>query len=340
MELPNTTSRPHRRKVIFGAVGALAAGAGLAGGRDAFQAMAHAKGLVVRSRAGVAFGTTVAMTVAGLHAPTLERSLDDAFRAIHAVERASSVYRADSDLSRLNREGRIAIPAPHLVTLLHYASGLSRDTDGAFDVTVQPLWDLWSGTHVRGERPSPADLRKTLARIDWRGVAVTPDLITFDRPGMAVTLNGINQGYAADVVMAAFVSRGIEHAFVDTGEFGARGTHPDGRAWRLGVVSPRDTTRLAFTIDPFRRFAATSGDYETFFSPDLKDHHIFDPRTGYSPRDWSSITVQASSGLEADGLSTALFVLGHERGRALLAARPGSSARYFAKDGSDLSPSA
>ena len=98
-----------------------------------------------------------------------------------AVENASSVYRPDSDVSRLNREGLVDDPSPHLVTLLRYAQTLSCDTDGAYDVTVQPLWDLWAAAFARGERPGPAALRDMVSRVDWRGVSVGPNKITLDR---------------------------------------------------------------------------------------------------------------------------------------------------------------
>ena len=262
--------------------------------------------------------------------------MEAAFAGIRAVENASSVYRPDSDLSRLNRAGRIATPSPHLVTLVEHALALAAQTDGAYDPTVQPLWDVWAAHHARGERPSDATLRDTLRRVDWRGVRRDASDISFDRPGMAMTLNSINQGYAADVVMDILLAHGIADAFVDTGEFGAHGHNPSGRDWRLGVAAPRETDTLAFTLDPFRRFAATSGDYKTYFSPDFRDHHIFDPKTGRSPPDWSSITVTAPSGLMADGLSTALFTLDQPGCRNLLARHPDCEARFFDKDGVEV----
>ena len=187
---------------------------------------------------------------------------------------------------------------------------------------MQPLWGVWSAHAARGERPSDATLARTRERIGWRGVTIDGEAIAYDRPGMAMTLNSINQGYAADVVVGIVAAHGIADAFIDTGEFGALGRHPDGRAWRLGVVAPRAPDEIAFTLDPFHRFAATSGDYLTCFSPDFSDHHIFDPRTGRSPPDWSSITVTAPSGLQADGLSTALFTLDAEGCRDLLRRHP------------------
>ena len=324
-------TRLSRRKVLVGAAGLLALGAG---GRAALAAMTR-DGLVVRTRAGTAFQTTIDLTVAGADTDQLEAALHAAFVAVRDVEDASSVYRRDGELARLNRDGRLASPSKHLLTLLRYGAELSRATDGRYDYTVQPLWDHWAAAHAEGWRPTPADLAPVLERIDWRGVTIADDHVVFDRPGMAVTLNSINQSYATDVVMAVLAARGIEHAFINTGEFGARGQHPEGRPWRLGIADPRDTDEIAFTIDPFRRFAATSGDYKTYFSPDFRDHHIFDPRTGYSPPDWSSITVEAPTGLVANGLTTALFASRPDEAQRLMAAHPECRARFFGKDGSD-----
>ncbi|MBE7249170.1 MAG: FAD:protein FMN transferase, partial [Actinomycetospora chiangmaiensis] len=199
-----------------------------------------------------------------------------------------------------------------------------------FDPTVQPLWPLWSQATARGERPAPDAVTAALARIGWRRVACTPEAIRLE-PGTALTLNALIQGYAADVVMASFRARGLLDAFVDTGEFGAAGAHPDGTPWRLGIADPRGTNEVAAVIAPFTGFAATSGDYHMAFSPDFADHHIYDPTTGFSPKGLASVTVTAPSGLVADGLSTACMVLGRERGAALVAGEPGCAVRFAEK---------
>ena len=328
--------RPTRRTVLIGAAGAAAAS--LVASRQAFVSNADAQGLQSRTRTGMAFITPVFVSVAGPDAAALDQAVHAAFATIRAVERAGSLYRDDSEIVALNRNGRITNPSPHLLTMVRHAVRLSAQSDGAFDPTVQPLWAIWADHTKRGDRPSEALLRDALRRVDWRGIEVDDGSIVFDRPGMAVTLNSLTLGHTADAVIATLASLGIDHAFVETGEFGARGHHQDGRAWRLGVVDPREPGTLAYTIDPFRRFAATAGDYKTFFSPDYVDHHIFDPKTGFSPPDWSAITVTGPSGMQADGLSTALFVLDRAGGERLLALNPGVAARYFAKDGSDIGP--
>lgn len=159
---------------------------------------------------------------------------------------------------------------------------------------------------------------------------VATDRIVLE-PGTALTLNALIQGYAADQVMAALRARGIADAFVDTGEFGAAGAHPDGTPWRLGLADPRHPGEVAAVLAPFTGFAATSGDYNMSFSDDRADHHIFDPATGRSPRALSSVTVTAPTGLVADGLSTACMVIGPARGADLVAARPGCAVRFTGK---------
>ena len=319
------TSRPRRRRVLLGVAGFAAFG-----GAAAFRSLADARGLATRTRAGLAFGTVVALTAAGPSPVALDAALADGFSAMRAVEAAASLFRAGSALSRLNRDGRLDAPPDHLRAILRAALDLAERTGGAFDPTVQPLWPVWASASARGERPDADALRAALARVGWRRVSFTPDRIVLE-PGTALTLNALIQGYAADRVMAALRARGVEDAFVDTGEFGALGTHPDGSAWRLGIADPRAPGAIAAVIAPFSGFAATSGDYNMSFSPDHADHHIFDPASGRSPIGLSSVTVTAPTGLLADGLSTACMVLGRERGARLVAGSPGCAVRFIDK---------
>lgn len=322
------TPPPSRRRALLGMAGL--AGLAALSGPAAFRTLAAARGLATRTRAGLAFGTTVALTAAGTDPAALDAGLADGFAAMRAVEAAGSLFRADSALSRLNREGRLDAPPADLVTLLRFALDLAERTDGAFDPTVQPLWPVWSDFSARGERPDPSALRDALARIGWRRVALTPERIVLE-PGTALTLNALIQGHAADRVMTALRAQGIADAFVDTGEFGAIGAHPDGAPWQLGIADPRRPEALSAVIAPFSGFAATSGDYGMSFSPDRADHHIFDPATGRSPRGLASVTVTAGTGLVADGLSTACMVLGSEEGGRLVAGWPGCTVRFTGK---------
>lgn len=276
------------------------------------------------STAGIAFGTTVALRVLHDDEAGARAALADAMRAVQDVDRLMSLHRPDSQLSALNREGRLARPDPRVLAVLRDALAVSAATDGAFDVTVQPLWLAATGQTDAGD---------ALRRVDWRRLQVTDDELRL-ASGMAVTLNGIAQGYGVDVALAALRSHGVAHALLDTGEFATLGARDDGRPWTLGIRDPRDAQRIAHRLAADGRCLATSGDYGTAFSADFSRHHIVDPKTGSSPQELASVSVLAPSGMRADALSTACMVLGMERSLQLARAMPGVDVLCIGKDGS------
>ena len=173
--------------------------------------------------------------------------------------------------------------------------------------------------------------------MDWRRVEIGPRRIRLAGPGTAVTLNGIAQGYAADRVRDVLLSRGVRHALVNTGEFGSLGRNADGNAWTVGIQHPRQPDAYLALTRLDGRFLSTSGDYATAFSPDFLHHHIFDPRTGLSPVEFSSVTILARTGMESDALTKVLFVLGVEKGLDQIRAVPGADALCLLKDGRRVS---
>lgn len=296
----------------------LIAGAGIAGiGFSGWLAWAKSRGLSPVTRSSHALGTKVSITAVHERPQTAHAAIDAAFAAIDRVEDVMSLYRPTSQLCALNRDGIVRDPDPSLVQVLVKASELSERSDGAFDVTVQPLWNS-------------SDPDAALKLVDWHGVKISRREIRLARPGMAVTLNGIAQGFATDEAMAALKSLGVEHALVNAGELGGLGHKEDGTPWTVGIQHPRredawiELTRLADG-----RRLATSGDYRP-------QQHIFDPKTGRAPEAFSSVSIIARTGLEADGLSTAVFVAGLERGAELVARTPGADAFFVLKNGRTL----
>lgn len=274
--------------------------------------------------AGRALGATVRLTLRHANFEVASHAARAAFQALEEIEQTCSLYRPNSQLCQLNRAGVLPNPHPDLVTILRAAYLLSQRTDGAFDVTVQPLWDLYSRAAGAGELPSASELLVARRRIDWRRLRIQDDEIRCEIPGMAVTLNGIAQGFAADRVAEVLASHGITCALVDTGELAARG-----QAWNLGVRDPRRPGQLATTLRVENRCLATSGDYATPFSSDFRHHHIFDPRTGHSPTELASVSVLAPTAMMADALSTAIMVLGPVAGQNLIRQFPGTEARMI-----------
>ncbi|MBE7495837.1 MAG: FAD:protein FMN transferase [Verrucomicrobiaceae bacterium] len=249
-------------------------------------------------------------------------ALNAAFAELERIESVMSLYRPESQISRLNRDAVLDAPDASLIEVLRFSAGVAEKSGGAFDVTVQPLWAL------KGMKPDAA----TLALVDWRKVELGEKRIQL-APGMAITLNGIAQGYAADAAMRVMRAHGVQHALIDAGEMNALGHNTEGAPWRIGIQHPRQRDAFAALARLENRCLATSGDYETTFSDDFSRHHIFDPHTGESPGELASVSVLAPSAMNADALSTTLFVLGAQRGIDFLRHYPGTDALLILKDG-------
>ena len=200
---------------------------------------------------------------------------------------------------------------------------------------MQPLWVAFTKAKAarRGPAVAPRRFATPRALVGWRDLDVSDEAVRLRRPGMAITLNGVAQGYAADRALLAVRRHGIEHALIDAGEFDTLGRKQNDRPWVLGVQDPRDAEGWSRGSRMDGRALATSGDYETYFTPDFVNHHIFDPATGHSPLELASTSVLAPNALQADGLSTAFMVLGAERSLALAATLPGVDALLIGKNG-------
>jgi thiamine biosynthesis lipoprotein len=278
---------------------------------------AKASELQWRERPLLGFGTTLSLRVAHREAAVAEQALDAVVATIRHVEAQMSLFDPRSAVSRLNREGVLYDPHPDLVKVLRLAQNVSARSHGAFDVTVQPLWQVFERAQRQAGLPSQAAVLQARARVGWQGLEVAPHRIRFLQPGMAITLNGIAQGYAADLVRSQLQACGIEHALINTGEWAALG-QPDARqGWALGIANPRDERRLIASLQMDGRSIATSADNQTSFSHDFRNHHIFDPRTGYSPPELASVTVAATSCALADALTKVMFVAGMQQALTL-----------------------
>ncbi|MGQ9366680.1 FAD:protein FMN transferase [Azospirillum sp. ST 5-10] len=319
MSAPVSRSPLGRRRFI--AIGAAAAGLALLPG--AAPAAAGGERHVWR---GTALGAAASLTLYHPDRGEAERLIRLCLAEVARLERAFSLYRPDSELARLNRDGALDAPSTDFVRLMGEAAGFAAATGGAFDPTVQPLWQL----HAAHPEPPPALVEAARRLVDHRALRVEAGRVAFARRGMAATLNGIAQGYVTDRVAELLRAEGMDRVLVDLGEIRALGRRPDGRPWTIGLEDPDDPARLAATLEIADRAVATSGDYGVAFG------HLFDPATGRPARLWRSVTVQAAEATTADALSTALAVVPAGRAAAILRGRPGVTARLTAPDGAVL----
>lgn len=327
--------------ISLGAAGAAAGiGRGLAraGSSQAAPPAVSAGALLHSSQRQLrAFGTDVSLLLLHADAAAARQALDEACAEVELAGSLLSLFKPASQLCRLNREGSLRQPHPVLVEALRNSAAFSEISGGVFDVTVQPLWELYFAAQQRGVLPPDSDVERARARVDWRGVEIQDDYVRLARRGMAVTLNGIAQGFAADRVLGILRRHGIEHALVNTGELGAIGTKSGQTPWRAGIQHPRRADEVCAVAGMRDVCLSTSGDYAAAFSADYRFNHIFEPATGRSPEHFSSVTVTAPSCADADALSTAVFVAGWEAGRKLLErAAPGAGMLCITKEGAQL----
>lgn len=328
----STTWRPSRRQVLI--AGGLTSGLFAAGG--GFN-LAAAHGLQTRQRSGLAFGTTISFKAVHKDADRLEAGLDAAWAEIVRVEEAASLFRSDSALSRLNRDGALENPPVALREMLEQSQSVARLTGGAFDVSVQPLWNVYARAFADGRAPSEEDLASVRDLIGYQNIALEPDRIALKKPGMALTLNGIAQGYATELCLRVLRGHGITDAFLNTGEIGVAGKRDDSQLWTAAIADPRHENGYVALTHPLSGILSTSGDYATTFTSDFATHHIFDPSTLRSPLELASVSVLAQSGGMSDALATAMMVMGADKSLQLAQSLDGVEVFLVTKQGEQKS---
>jgi thiamine biosynthesis lipoprotein len=256
---------------------------------------------------------------------------------IARYERIFSLYRSDSEISRLNAAGALDRPAPELRALVEESQRIGVLSGGAFDISVQPLWRLyeahfWSHTHVVPDIVARArDVAREL--VDFRLIETRARRIAFGRAGMGITLNSVALGFITDAVADMLRNEGFEQSMVELGEYRALGRHPDGHPWRIGIRDPLTASAVDRVVELDDTALAVSGGYGTTFEPTGRFNHIFDPQTGASPNKLADAAVIGPRATVTAALGVAICVVGEERAPGLLEACPGTRAIVTRSDG-------
>ncbi len=255
------------------------------------------------------------------------------------LEAIFSVYRADSSISMLNREGVLENAPDDFIVMLTRALSLAKISDGIYDPTVQPVWQTYfrhfTSSYPDPAGPAPRDLAAALALVDWRAVEVDSgrNRVSFARPGMGLTLNSGAQGYITDRVTDVLRAHGFDRMLVDMGEPRALSAKPDGSAWRIGIANPADPSRAVVTLEVVDKCVSTSGGYGTLFDSAGAFTHLINTRTGSTAPALLGVSVVADTGIVADGLSTAMLMAPVERRQTILKSAGGLKAIYVTPDG-------
>ena len=314
------------RRVFLGMAGV--AGAGLWLGVPGLAQAA------VSRETKVMLGTFVDVSVAGVSSMQASDALGLAFAEASRLERVFSRHDGGTPVSELNRAGRLRAAPAELVRVVNRSLFYGALTGGSFDVTVQPVIDLFRAhRNPSGELTlDDSELRAARALVGRRGLQVSGADLSFARSGMGITLDGIAKGYIADRVSAVLTSAGVKNHLVNAGgDIMASGHKSPGVPWRVAVQSPTGPA-YAGELSLSGKAIATSGSYEIYYDASRRHHHLINPVSGFSPA-VGSVSVVAGTAMEADILATALSILPPSDALKLVQGLPGRECCILSPDG-------
>lgn len=288
------------------------------------------------SKDGFLLGTYV---VVKMYDSDNEEILNKVFDRLKEIEDRMSINIDKSDVSEINNNAGIKSVRVHddVYFVLRKAKEYAEITDGAFEPTIGPLVKLW-GIGSKDEKiPTQPEINDSLAQVDYNKLKLLDDNMVFlEDEQMILDLGGIAKGYAADEAKRILLENGVNSAIIDLGgNVYAVGSKPDGSPWRIAIQSPFETRGNHVGVMPESDISiVSSGDYERYFEENNKRyHHIIDSNTGYPA--WNNIagvSVLSKDSIDGDALSTALFVLGVEKGLRLVEKLEDIDVIYITKD--------
>ena len=306
--------------------GILGVGLATAGLAPISEAVAFNRKLYKVTKTRMGMGTFVSITVMHPSKMEAEEVIGRAFEEMDRVSALLDRYQSNSPIGVLNKEGKLTDLPPEVATVLDRSLFFYNKSHGAFDMTVQPIVDLYKKDfQATGRAPSEKAMEKALSLVDTGAIAFDGKSIRFQKEGMGITLDGIAKGFVIDCGAEFIQRQGIEHVLVNAGgDIRAAGGKDNGSPWRVGVQNPDKQGPYADILELSEGALATSGNYEIYFDREKLYHHIVNPRTGLSPRESESVSVLASTVMDADALSTAVFVLEPAEGKRFVESLPGT----------------
>ena len=262
-------------------------------------------------------------------------AISNAFERMADIDRRFNALNPQSPVYQFNVSGT-PIADREIVDLVGTALDVAARTDGAFDITVYPLVERWGFYGKVRAVPAPSKIEEDLKRVGWQSIAIEDGRVIRRREDVRIDLGGIAKGYAVGEAVRALKASGVRSALVDAGGDIYAFGQIRGRPWRVGIRNPRGDGIIG-TLELSDESVTTSGDYERFFDENgVRYHHILDPHTGYPARGVISATVVSSNAALADAWSTAVFVLGAEKGLKLIEQAPGLEAFVVTAEGERL----
>ena len=280
----------------------------------------------------VAMGSTYVVTAYGPYQAKLQNAVGLALEEAQRLDGLLSNYKPDSEWSRVNREAadHPVKVGPELFQLLSDCVSYSRQSEGAFDISVGPLMKVWGFYKGTGHLPHRAEVRGALAKVGYKNIILDPQTRTvrFAQSGVELDPGGIGKGYAVDKMVDVLRKNGITSALVSGGgsSIYGLGAPPNDKGWKINIRDPKDENKVAQTIYLNNNSLSTSGNYEKFFKAEGKIYaHIMDPRTGYPAPGMLSVSIIAPRTLDSEAWAKPYFI----NGRAWAAAHKPKDFRVF-----------
>lgn len=282
----------------------------------------------------LAMGTFVAMTAIHPSRDEAEHAIGLAFEEIDRLNSLLTKFDARSPVGQLNRGGKLEGAPEEVLELIARSLYFHRETGGAFDITVNPLIDLYKKDFAEGRTPDNTRIEAALKLVGTEKLRFHSGSIEFTDSDMSITLDGIAKGYIVDRASDILRANGIGNHLINAGgDIRTSGTAAKGRPWTVAVQDPKKTREYPDIITMKDGAIATSGNYEIYYDREKLFHHIIDSRTGLSPQLSTSVTVMAPTVMDADALSTSVFVLEPKAGVHFINSQPHCECFVIAKDG-------
>jgi thiamine biosynthesis lipoprotein len=263
--------------------------------------------------------------------------IDQAFEEMTRLEKLMSHNIPGSEISKINAHGNEA-PVPvsaEVLQVIERGIYWGQRSEGMLDISIDPLQKLWQFDEEHKAVPPQEDLALAVSRVDFQNIKIADRKIQLKEVGMSLHLGAIAKGYAVDRALELLARAGLKNALVNAGgDLAAIGGPKDGLPWKIGLQHPRKPEAVIAELDLSSGAVATSGDYQKYFILDgTRYHHVINPRTGWPAAEMVSATVIAKNTMDADALATAVFVLGVEKGLALIEKIPEAEAMLVMSSG-------
>ena len=295
----------------------------------------HLDNLQSISRTRPLMGTIVTITIADSSRDKAEKNVEKAFAKMTELEKIFNRHADNTPVSRLNQKGILKDVSPELADVLHQSAFYNYISKGTFDITVLPVLELYKKSYEStGSSPSLKQINEKMELVNFENIKIDKRGVRLLKDGMQISLDGIAKGYIIDQAANLIKLNGIKYALINAGgDVRVIGGNGPDKAWQIGIKDPLEKKEVTELFELNNGAVATSGNYENYFDKDKIHHHIIDTSTGDSPVQTISATVLAPTVMQADALSTSLFIHNPENGINLADSLSNTEALIIAKGG-------